>query len=72
MCVGWGGYVDWQEGRNAHGERGEDKRSSFFPPLPFLFFLQAVMEKDSEQEGGTGSEGHVSLITQHGRGKHCH
>lgn len=53
-------------------EREERTSKALFFPLPFLFFLQAVMEKDSEQEGGTGSEGHVSLITQHGRGKHCH
>lgn len=73
--LGWGlvvGGRTWTGRREGVlTERGEDKRGSFsFPPLPLL--LQAVVEKDSEEEGGTGSEGHVSLITQHGRGKHCH
>lgn len=70
----WTGRRDGVREREGESERerGEDKQSSFSPPFPFLFFLQAVVEKDSEQEGATGSEGHVSLITQHGRGKHCH
>lgn len=75
--LGWGlvvGGRTWTGRREgALTERGEDKRGSFsFPPLPLPLLLQAVVEKDSEEEGGTGSEGHVSLITQHGRGKHCH